>query len=115
MAMQASTLRILEAANFSTPQALALGQAIDEEIEGAQKSAQFVTVPLLDVRLAELKLQISGLESGLESKIFGVESRLRIEMSELEARMSGKMMTLGLSATGIIITAVFFIVLNLRR
>lgn len=108
MAMQASTLRILEAANFSTPQALALGQAIDEEIEGAQKIAQFVTVPLLDIRLAELKLQISGVESGLEG-------RLRIELYKLEARMSGKMMTLGLSATGIIITAVFFIVLNLRR
>lgn len=93
MAMQASTLRILEAANFSTPQALALGQAIDEGIEGAQKVTQFVTIPLLDVRLAELK----------------------IELAKLETRLTNKMLAFGLSATGVIITAVFFIVLNLRR
>jgi hypothetical protein len=89
MAMQASTLRILEAAKFSTPQALALGQAIDEEIKGTQ----FVTVPLLDLKLAELK----------------------IELARLESRLTGKMVAFGLSAMGINITAVFFIVLNLRR
>jgi hypothetical protein len=100
MAMQASTLRILEAANFSTPQALALGQAIDEGIEGAQRGTQFVTVPLLDVRLAEIKLQIARMEIGL---------------AKLETRLTNKMLAFGLSAMGINITAVFFIVLNLRR
>jgi len=89
MTMQPSTLKMLEEANFSTSQALALSYAIEEELKGPQ----FVTVPILDVKLAELKLQIS----------------------EVESRMTNKMMALGLSATGIIITATFFMVLNLRR
>jgi hypothetical protein len=86
--MQVSTFKILESANFSAPQAMALAEAIEVEV----KSAQLVTVPVLDARIADVKLQIAQWENGLFNK----------------------MVALGLSGTGLIITAVFFM-LNLKK
>ena len=67
---------------------MALAEAIEVEV----KSAQLVTVPVLDARIADVKLQIAQLENGLFNK----------------------MVALGLSGTGLIITAVVFM-LNLKK
>jgi hypothetical protein len=88
MSMHVSTLKILEAANFTTPQAMALAEAIEGEV----KATQLVTVPFLDARIAEVKLQIAQLENSLFNK----------------------MVALGLSGSGLIITAVYFM-LNLKK
>jgi hypothetical protein len=89
MSMQSTTIKILEAANFSSPQALALAEAIECEIKGAE----LVTVPVLDVRVA------------------AIESKIR----DSEIRLFNKLVTPGLTATGIVIAAVSFIVLHLKR
>lgn len=88
MGMQSATIKILEAANFSPPQALALAEAIECEIKGAE----LVTVPILDLRVAN------------------IESKIR----DSEIRLFSKIVTLGLTATGIIIAAVSFISLHLK-
>jgi len=98
--MQASTLRILEAAQFQPPQARALAEAIEGEI----RAAEIVTVPILDSRIA-------GLKTELKEDIAG----LRQGVSESENRLFNRMVLLGLTAVGMIISAVFFIVLNLKR
>jgi hypothetical protein len=87
--MQSTTIKILEAANFSPPQALALAEAIECEIKGAD----LVTVPVLD------------------SRVVMIESKIR----DSEMRLFNKLMTLGLAAAGIVIAAVFFIVLHLKQ
>jgi hypothetical protein len=86
--MQVSTLKILESANFTMPQAMALAEAIEVEV----KSSQFITIPLLDARVSELKLQIA----------------------QLETSMFNKMAALGLSGAGLVITAVY-LMLNLKK
>jgi hypothetical protein len=88
MSMQVSTLKILESANFTMPQAMALAEAIEVEV----KSSQFITIPLLDARVSELKLQIA----------------------QLETSMFNKMAALGLSGAGLVITAVY-LMLNLKK
>ena len=98
--MQASTLRILEAAQFQPPQARPLAEAIEGEI----RAAEIVTVPILDSRIA-------GLKTELKEDIAG----LRQGVSESENRLFNRMVLLGLTAVGMIISAVFFIVLNLKR
>jgi hypothetical protein len=94
MAMQASTLRILEEAKFSTPQALALGQAIDEEVGRSQ--TQFVTVPIFNAGIAEVRAEISGVHDGLIA-----------EMAKLETRMTNKMLVMWVSVIGIVISMTF--------
>jgi hypothetical protein len=89
MSMQASTLGILEAADFSPKQARALAQAIEGEIKGSD----LVTKPIFDAGVAEL----------------------RIELVRLENRLFNKMVALGFSATGITVSAAYFLVLNLKR
>ena len=94
--MQASTLGILEAAEFSPKQARALAQAIEGEIKGSD----LVTVPVLDARVAELRLDISG---------------VRLELSEVEKRMFIRMVGFGLTIAGLVVTAVYFLMLHLQR
>jgi hypothetical protein len=89
MSMQASTLGILEAADFSPKQARALAQAIEGEIKGSD----LVTKPIFDAGMAEL----------------------RIELVRLEGRLFNKMVGLGVTASGTVIAAVYFLVLNLKH
>jgi hypothetical protein len=126
MTMQASTLRNLEAANFSTSQALALGQAIDDEIGRSQ--TQFVTEPifnagLTDVRtemkaefaevraemkagFAEVRAQLSGLVS--RDVLTAEIAKLETGMAKLETRMTNKVLVMWLSVMGILISMAFF-------
>jgi hypothetical protein len=96
MTMQASTLVILEAAEFSPKQARALAQAIEGEIEGSD----LVTVPVLNARLAEFRLDLAG---------------IRLDLSELEKRMSNRMVAFGLTLAGLQTAAVYFMMLHLQR
>lgn len=105
MPMQTSTLRILEGA-FSTTQAVVLGQAIDEEV----KASQFITVPILDARLSDLKVRTLELETRLADRI----SRVETSVAQSEFRLFNKVIGAGLVATGIILAAVFFIVQHFR-
>lgn len=54
MSMHGNTIRMLESANFTTPQAVAIADAIDAGI----RSSDLVTVPVLDSRLAQLELRL---------------------------------------------------------
>jgi hypothetical protein len=96
MSMQASTLGILEAADFSPKQARALAQAIEGEIKGSD----LLTVPVFQQGMASLRLEISG---------------TKLETSEMEKRLFHGMVKFGLGLAGITLTAIYFIVLNLRR
>jgi hypothetical protein len=123
MTMQASTLGILEDADFSPKQARALAQAIEGEIKGEMKGSDlltvtifearfdarldarldarnFVTTPVLEAQMAEVRLAFSG---------------VRLEMSQMENRLINKMVAFGLSMAGLIVTAVYFLVLNAKR
>lgn len=80
MATQAEAVDLLMSkGNFEPEVALAIAEAVDVIMTGAQ----VVTVPVLDARVAELKTSIKELdhkidlvESKLENRIVGVESRL---------------------------------------
>jgi hypothetical protein len=140
MSMQARTLRILEEANFTRPQALALAEAIEGEIHGGE----IVTIPILDSRLSGLRGDMAGIENRLELKlaatdkhlaamegrleveladtgsslrllISDTEGRLKLSIANVEDRLFYKTASLGLAATGLIITAVFFLVQNLKK
>ena len=78
--------------------------AAGKAIAAANSRRHGLTVPVLDARLAAVKTQIVD-----------VEGRLTAKMADLENRLFRKMVTLGLAATGLIITAVLFMVLNLKR
>jgi hypothetical protein len=107
MTMQASTLRILEAAQFQPMQARALAEAIEGEIH----AAEIVTVPILDARLSELKQEIIGVKHDVSER----GSSLKQLISETETRLLNRMIVLGLTAVGLVISSVFFIVLNLKK
>ena len=87
--MQAGILRILESAQFDPKQARALAEAIEEEV----KATQFVTIPFLEAKVSDLKLAIS----------------------ELENRMFNKMVVLGLTGTGIIVSAFIAVLEIIKR
>ncbi len=89
MTMLASTLEILEAADFSPKQARALAQAIEGEVKGSD----LVTRPIFEVGLAELKL----------------------DLARLENRIFNKMAGLGMTGIALTLTGVYFLVLNLKR
>ena len=60
--MQAETIELLSGkGTFSTEQALILAEAIDRVVE----KAQFVTVPLLDMRIATVTARMDAMESKL--------------------------------------------------
>jgi hypothetical protein len=122
MTMQASTLGILEAADFSPKQARALAQAIEGEIRGSD----LVTVPIFEAGNGGLKLQMAQLNGELRLELAGIDRELRlelarfernlkVELSQLESRLFNKTAALGLTAAGMVISAVYFLVLNLRR
>ena len=159
MTMQASTLGILEAADFTPKQARALAQAIEGEIKGsdlltapALDARNFVTVPILDARnfVTEPALDARNFvtvpildarnyvtvpildarkyvtESTLDARNYvdvptldarlgELKLQLRLELAQLENRLFNKMTAMGLSLAGLSLTAVFFMILNLKR
>jgi len=181
MTMQASTLGILEAADFTPKQARALAQAIEGEIKGsdlltapaldarnfvtvpildarnfvtepALDARNFVTVPILDARnyvtvpildarkyVTESTLDArnyvtvpildarkyvteSTLDARnyvdvptLDARLGELKLQLRLELAQLENRLFNKMTAMGLSLAGLSLTAVFFMILNLKR
>ena len=88
MPMHVSTLEILEK-RFPPDDARAIAQAIEEETN----PPKLVTNESLKLQLSEIKLQLS----------------------ELETRLFTKIVALGLPAAGLIVSAVFFLVLNIRK
>src|SRR6185312_4465876 len=79
MSMHGSTIRLLEAAQFSTPQALAIAEAIDSGIQ----SADLVTVPVFEARMAQS-------ESRSDARLAQLELRLLEKMDERFSRQDGK-------------------------
>jgi hypothetical protein len=154
MTMQASTLGILEAADFSPKQARALAQAIEGEIKGSD----LVTKPIFESGIGSVKLEIAELNGALRTELArldgalrielarlngelktelgrlngefrtelgrlngefrtelgGLDGKLRTELKHLENRLFGKTVALGLTASSIIIGAVYFLILHLK-
>jgi hypothetical protein len=108
--MQASTLRLLEAAHFTSPQALALAEAIETEVN----AAQVVTVPILESKVHEIGARFDRMDLRV--------AQMETHLAEMETRILHKVTTLGftgaglmLTGTGLIITSVFFIVLHFKN
>jgi hypothetical protein len=104
MTMQASTLGILEAADFSPKQAHALAQAIESEIKGYN----LVTVPRLDERLEALDFVTVPMFDGRMKD-------LKLELSAMENRLITSTVKFGLTLAGITLGAIYFMLLNFRR
>ena len=85
MALHAATVEILvEKAKF-VPEA-ALGVA--EAIELAMTQAQFVTVPILDARLHEVRAEIRVLEGKLDLSTKGHKADMQRLSAELDAKLN---------------------------
>ena len=85
--MQAETIELLSGkGSFSTEQALILAEAIDRVVE----KAQFVTVPLLDMRIATVTARMDAIESKLIARIESGEARLGARVDSLEAKIDAK-------------------------
>ncbi len=67
-----------------------------------------LTVPIFNARMAELK-------SELKQEFTAVKAELKLDISALENRLFNRMVVLGLTAVGLVISSVFFIVLNLKK
>ena len=86
MALQAATVGILvEKAKFEPEVALGVAEAI----ELAMTQAQFVTVPILDARLHEVRAEIRVLEGKLDASA----KEHKAEMQRLAAELNGKIET----------------------
>ncbi len=71
--MQAQTIELLsEKGKFSMEQALILAEAMDQVVE----RTQFVTVPILDARLATVTARIDSSEARLDARIDSLEAKL---------------------------------------
>ena len=87
MALHAATVEILvEKAKFE-PQ-VALGVA--EAIELAMTQAQFVTVPILDARLHEVRAEIRVLEGKLDTSIREHKADMQRLRAELDAKLDAQ-------------------------
>ena len=85
--MQAETIELLSGkGSFSTEQALILAEAIDRVVE----KAQFVTVPLLDMRIATVTARMDAMESKLIARIESGEARLEARISSVETRLEAR-------------------------
>jgi hypothetical protein len=83
--MQAQTIELLSGkGTFSTEQALILAEAIDQVVD----KAQFVTVPMLDTRIATVTARIDALDAKLCARIESGEARLEARISSVETRLS---------------------------
>ena len=83
--MLAETIELLSGkGTFSTEQALILAEAIDHVVD----KAQFVTVPMLDTRIATVTARIDALDAKLCARIESGEARLEARISSVETRLS---------------------------
>ena len=84
MALHAATVGILvEKAKFEPEVALGVAEAI----ELAMTQAQFVTVPILDARLHEVRAEIRVLEGKLDARV----QELKADMQRLSADVDAKL------------------------
>jgi hypothetical protein len=73
MALHAEAIEMLiEKGRFEPEVALGIAEAI----EASMMHAQFVTVPILDARLQELKAEIRISQMSLETKMEGIKAEL---------------------------------------
>jgi hypothetical protein len=73
MALHAEAIEILiEKGRFEPEVALGIAEAI----EASMMHAQFVTVPILDARLQELRAEIRMSQMSLETKMEGIKAEL---------------------------------------
>jgi hypothetical protein len=73
MALHAEAIEILiEKGRFEPEVALGIAEAI----EASMMHAQFVTVPILDARLQEIKAEIRLSQMSLETKMEGIKAEL---------------------------------------
>lgn len=100
MSMRARTLKVLRDADFTAPQALALAQAIEGEIQGSQ----LVTTSVLDARFHSFELTMLN-----EFRL------LRAEMNEGFRRCTAFTVTFGLTLAGMAVTALSFIILHFGK
>ncbi len=84
MALQAAAVEILiEQARFEP--AVALGVA--EAIELAMTQAQFVTIPILDARIHEVRAEIRVLEGKVTASIQELNAKIDMKLAQMEARL----------------------------
>lgn len=85
MTSQAETVELLvKKANFQPLVALAVAEAID----GAMRDSQFVTVPILDARVADLRADTQAILSRLENKIDVTQASLSKEIDVTREKFS---------------------------
>src|SRR5256885_1014602 len=88
MALSAATVGILvEKAKFEPEVALGVAEAI----ELAMTQAQFVTVPILDARLHEVRAEIRVLEGKLDASIRELKADMQRLGAELNAKFDAKL------------------------
>ena len=87
MALHAATVDILVAKAKFEP-TVALGVA--EAIELARTQAQFVTVPILDARLHEVRAEIRVLEGKLDASVLALRADMQRLGVDLEAKMDAR-------------------------
>ena len=86
MALHAATVAILiEKSKFEPEVALGVAEAIDL----AMTQAQFVTVPLLDARLHEIKTELRGLAEKVDAKLDA--SVYKADMQRFSAEFNAKL------------------------
>jgi len=72
MPMKVATVEILIAkAHFEPRVAVAVAEAMDEAIDGKNRDAQWVTVPVLDPRFAACESKIDARFAGFKGEIKG--------------------------------------------
>jgi hypothetical protein len=88
MALHAATVGILiEKSKFEPEVALGVAEAIDL----AMTQAQYVTVPILDARLSEIRSDLRVLEAKFESKLEATTKELKSDMQRLGAELEAKL------------------------
>ena len=98
MSMKVATVEILiEKAHFEPLIAVAVAQAIDEAMEGKIRESQWVTVPILDSRMAELK------------------SELRTEMHEIKSDIVRQLYAAILGQFALLLGIAYFFVSHVSR
>jgi hypothetical protein len=84
MTLQAAAVEVLvEKAKFEPAVAVGIAQAI--EVSCVQ--AQYVTVPILDVKVQELKTEIHVVESKLEAKLAVNQAQLVAHLEKVKAEL----------------------------
>ena len=83
--MQAETIELLRG-KFSMEQALVLAEAIERMVE----KAQFVTVSILDARIATVNARIDSVETRLIARIESVKAELIARIDSVEARLDAR-------------------------